>query len=60
MLIFVDVGVHSLFASYVLKSLEFRRFRMKKGFEIIPEALLVEMRGIEPRSDDRTLSLLRA
>lgn len=36
---------------------------MEKGFPTIvenPYTLVVELRGIEPRSDDRTLSLLRA
>lgn len=36
---------------------------MEKGLPTIvenPYTLVVELRGIEPRSDDRTLSLLRA
>ena len=40
--------VHSLFALYALKSLVFRRFRMKKGFQISLKTLIVELAGFEP------------
>ena len=42
MLTLAYISVHSLFAPYALKSLEFRRFRMKKG---IPDYSEIPVRG---------------
>ena len=50
MLTLAYISVHSLFVPYALKSLVFRRFGMKKGFQISPKTLKAESEGFEPSS----------
>lgn len=55
----VGIGVHFLFAPYVLKSLVFRRFGMEKGlpdFSENPQGGVRGIRTLEPLNTTNTLA----
>ena len=59
MLALAYISVHSLFAPYVLKSLVFRRFGMKKGlpdFSENPQGGVRGIRTLEPLNTTNTLA----